>query len=101
MNYQNCTSCALCLNRKNVVRGDGDTNAQLVLIGEAPGSTEDKTGLPFTGRAGKLLDTILEEVGFIKKDLPFLAVGIENGEGFMQTWGQIFSGDETWEEIFA
>jgi DNA polymerase len=69
MNYQNCTSCALCLNRKNVVRGDGEINAQLILLGEAPGSTEDKTGLPFTGRAGKLLDTILSDVGFNKKDL--------------------------------
>lgn len=50
--------------RQNAVFGTGNINADLMVIGEAPGAEEDKTGEPFVGRAGQLLDKILEAVGF-------------------------------------
>ena len=60
---QTCTACDLALHRTNVVFGEGDLNSPLVLIGEGPGDTEDKTGRPFVGRAGQLLDKALEDSG--------------------------------------
>jgi DNA polymerase len=50
-------------SRTHVVVGDLTPGAQLLLVGEAPGADEDATGRPFVGRAGKLLDTLLAEVG--------------------------------------
>jgi uracil-DNA glycosylase len=55
-----CRKCGLCDTRNNVVFFDGNPNAKLMIIGEGPGQQEDETGLPFVGRAGKLLDKILE-----------------------------------------
>ena len=55
-----CKKCSLSKLRKNVVIGEGSIKADLMFIGEAPGETEDKTGLPFVGRAGKLLTKIIE-----------------------------------------
>ena len=57
-----CTSCNLSETRKNVVVGKGNESAQVVIIGEGPGKQEDITGLPFVGRAGKMLDTALSSV---------------------------------------
>ena len=57
-----CTSCNLSKTRKNVVVGKGNESAQVVVIGEGPGEQEDITGLPFVGRAGKMLDTALSSV---------------------------------------
>ena len=57
-----CTSCNLSETRKNVVVGKGNESAQVVIIGEGPGEQEDNTGLPFVGRAGKMLDTALSSV---------------------------------------
>ena len=57
-----CTSCNLSETRKNVVVGKGNESAQDVIIGEGPGEQEDITGLPFVGRAGKMLDTALSSV---------------------------------------
>ena len=57
-----CTSCNLSEARKNVVVGKGNESAQVVIIGEGPGEQEDITGLPFVGRAGKMLDTALSSV---------------------------------------
>ena len=57
-----CTSCNLSRTRKNVVVGKGNESAQVVIIGEGPGEQEDITGLPFVGRAGKMLDTALSSV---------------------------------------
>ena len=54
-----CEKCALYQTRTNVVFGRGSENASLLFIGEAPGENEDKTGLPFVGAAGKLLDRYL------------------------------------------
>lgn len=57
----NCNACELSATRTNCVFGSGDKNADLLFIGEAPGDNEDKTGTPFVGRAGKLLDEYLAE----------------------------------------
>jgi uracil-DNA glycosylase len=54
--------CALCAGRTKAVPGEGNPRAQLMLVGEGPGATEDATGRPFVGQAGKLLDGILEAI---------------------------------------
>ena len=59
---RNCQKCDLCKTRTNVVLARGNPEANLMIIGEGPGQNEDETGLPFVGRAGKLLDKILESV---------------------------------------
>ncbi len=48
---QNCKKCKLCTNRKNIVFGEGNKNANVMFIGEGPGADEDVQGLPFVGRA--------------------------------------------------
>lgn len=53
-----CTDCELCQSRENVVFSRGNPNAKLMVIGEAPGRNDDQEGVPFAGRAGKLLDKI-------------------------------------------
>lgn len=58
-----CTRCRLSEGRTQVVFGDGHASAEVVVVGEAPGAEEDRTGLPFVGRAGKLLDLLLLSVG--------------------------------------
>jgi uracil-DNA glycosylase len=68
-NIKNCTKCRLCRSAKNAVPGEGSINADLVFIGEAPGSREDATGRPFVGRAGKLLETLLAEIGYKREDV--------------------------------
>jgi len=68
-----CVKCPLHRYRKNPVPGEGPRNAKVMLIGEAPGATEDELGRPFVGAAGKLLSSILEEVG-----LPRSSVYITN-----------------------
>jgi len=55
-----CKGCALWETRKHVVFGDGNPEAEIMLIGEGPGANEDEQGLPFVGKAGKLLDDMLE-----------------------------------------
>ena len=62
-----CTRCDLWQGRTNVVFGDGNPNSPLVIIGEGPGETEDKTGRPFVGRSGQLLDEVLREAGMLRK----------------------------------
>jgi DNA polymerase len=56
-------------DREHAVFGVGDPNADLIIIGEAPGADEDKQGEPFVGRAGKLLDKILEAINFERDDV--------------------------------
>lgn len=58
-----CRNCSLCETRHNVVFGDGAQDAEILLIGEGPGQHEDEQGIPFVGRAGQLLDDMLEMVG--------------------------------------
>ncbi len=54
-----CTKCPLGQTRTNLVFGEGNEHADIMFVGEAPGETEDNTGRPFVGRAGKLLDKFL------------------------------------------
>lgn len=54
-----CKNCALWETRTNIVFGDGNENAEVLFIGEGPGENEDLSGIPFVGRAGKLLDDML------------------------------------------
>jgi uracil-DNA glycosylase family 4 len=64
-----CMKCGLGQTRKNFVFGVGNPNAGLVLIGEAPGADEDEQGEPFVGRAGQLLNKILEAIQFRREDV--------------------------------
>jgi uracil-DNA glycosylase family 4 len=66
---QACTKCPqLAAARQTVVFGSGNADADLMFVGEAPGANEDKQGLPFVGQAGRLLDTLLEEIGLQRTD---------------------------------
>ncbi len=58
---QHCQRCERSQTRHHVVPGEGPRNARVLLVAEAPGKNEDKTGRPFTGRAGRYLDKILQE----------------------------------------
>jgi uracil-DNA glycosylase len=64
-----CTACQLHETRTQVVFGAGNADADLMFIGEAPGADEDRLGLPFVGRAGKLLDQLLGEIGLERGDV--------------------------------
>jgi uracil-DNA glycosylase family 4 len=66
---RDCTRCPLHQTRTNPVFGAGNADADLMFVGEAPGQQEDVQGLPFVGRAGKLLDQLLEEVGLTRGDV--------------------------------
>ncbi len=66
----NCKNCSLYLTKKNYVPGEGNENAQLMFIGEAPGREEDEQGRPFVGNAGKLLTELIESIlGISRKDV--------------------------------
>ena len=58
-----CKKCKLCQNRNNVVFGTGNKQADLMFIGEGPGADEDKQGIPFVGRAGKLMNMAFVAIG--------------------------------------
>ncbi len=64
-----CTRCTLCKERTKVVNSVGNPNADLMIIGEAPGADEDAQGEPFVGRAGKLLTKIIEAIGMKREDI--------------------------------
>ncbi len=64
-----CQKCGLSETRNSFVFGVGNPNADLMLIGEAPGAEEDKQGIPFVGRAGKLLTDILKAINFEREDI--------------------------------
>ncbi len=64
-----CTSCKLSSTRTQVVFGVGNPQARLMLIGEGPGQEEDRTGKPFVGQAGQLLDQILGAVGIAREEV--------------------------------
>lgn len=67
---RDCTRCPqLAATRTSVVFGSGNADADLMFVGEAPGANEDKQGLPFVGQAGKLLDTLLAEIGLERGDV--------------------------------
>ncbi len=64
-----CTRCDLFISRTQVVPGAGDERARLLLVGEAPGRTEDIQGRPFVGRSGELLQSMFAEAGLERKDV--------------------------------
>ncbi len=64
-----CTACRLSEGRTQVVFGDGDPEADVVFVGEAPGQHEDEQGVPFVGRSGQLLDRLLGEIGLDRSDV--------------------------------
>ncbi len=64
-----CTRCKLHRARHKIVFGDGNPKAELVFVGEGPGADEDAQGLPFVGRAGKLLTQMIEAMGLQRKDV--------------------------------
>jgi len=68
-----CTLCDLSKTRTNIVFGEGNPKAKLMLIGEGPGEMEDKTGKPFVGRSGKLLTKIIENVLNLKREDLYIA----------------------------
>lgn len=66
---RNCRKCPLFMSRKNPVPGEGSVNTNVMFIGEAPGSTEDETGRPFVGAAGKLLTQLIESIGLKRSEV--------------------------------
>ena len=65
----NCKKCKLCTNRNNIVFGQGNKNADIMLIGEGPGADEDRLGQPFVGKAGKLMNSAFEGLGIKREEL--------------------------------
>ncbi len=66
---KDCKKCKLCHNRTNIVLGVGNRNADIMFIGEGPGADEDKEGIPFVGKAGKLMNQALLGLGIKRDDL--------------------------------
>ena len=64
-----CTRCALHKQRKNIVFGVGDASAELMFVGEAPGADEDEQGEPFVGRAGQLLNNMINAMGLRREQV--------------------------------
>ncbi|MCU1455978.1 MAG: uracil-DNA glycosylase, family 4 [Actinomycetia bacterium] len=64
-----CMRCPLAATRTQVVFGAGDPDADLMFVGEGPGADEDRTGVPFVGRAGQLLTTLIEGIGLTRADV--------------------------------
>lgn len=64
-----CKRCRLCQQRNTIVFGAGNAHAQLVFVGEGPGRDEDIQGLPFVGRAGKLLTQMIDAMGLKREDV--------------------------------
>jgi DNA polymerase len=64
-----CVKCPLSETRNKVVFGSGNSDADLMFVGEAPGAEEDKQGLPFVGRAGAFLTELLEGIGLKREDV--------------------------------
>lgn len=68
--YLNCQACPLArLGRTHIVFGEGNADAQLMIIGEGPGADEDRQGRPFVGRSGQLLNHVLEAVHIRRNDV--------------------------------
>ncbi len=69
---ESCQRCRLAKGRTQVVFSDGNPQARLMVVGEAPGANEDRTGLPFVGQAGKFLDLLLAAVDLSRKDSVYI-----------------------------
>jgi len=68
-----CTRCRLSEGRTKVVFSDGVEHARVMVVGEAPGASEDETGVPFVGAAGKYLNLLLSTVGLSREDTVYIA----------------------------
>ena len=66
---ENCRKCSLWKTRKKPVVGEGSTDTDILFVGEAPGYNEDIQGRPFVGKAGKILDELLESIGLKRNDV--------------------------------
>ncbi|MCL5269625.1 MAG: uracil-DNA glycosylase [bacterium] len=66
---ETCRACQLGAQRNKLVYGDGDPEAKIVFVGEAPGGDENETGIPFVGRAGQLLNKMLNAIGFKRQEV--------------------------------
>ena len=66
---QNCKRCGLCQQRHSIVLGEGNRQAEVMLIGEGPGADEDAQGRPFVGKAGQLLDKMFSAIDMRREDL--------------------------------
>lgn len=64
-----CRNCTLALGRTQAVPGEGNPQALIMFVGEAPGATEDETGRPFVGAAGKFLEEMLADIGLQRSDV--------------------------------
>lgn len=62
-----CTKCPLHKTKSNYVPGEGNISPEIIFIGEGPGETEDKFGRPFIGKAGQLLEKIIEKMGYSRE----------------------------------
>ncbi len=69
----NCTACNLHKTRNHAIWGEGNFNAEIMVIGEAPGADEDRIGRPFVGKSGQLLDKIFEACGFNREQHIFIS----------------------------
>jgi len=66
---QNCRRCGLCEQRHSIVLGEGNRQAEIMLVGEGPGADEDAQGRPFVGKAGQLLDKMFSAIDMRREDL--------------------------------
>jgi uracil-DNA glycosylase len=90
-----CVRCPeLAATRKTVVFGAGNANAELMFVGEAPGASEDEQGVPFVGRAGKLLEQLLGEIGLARSE-----VFIANVLKCLRYNAPVQLGDGSWERV--
>ncbi len=64
-----CRKCRLCKGRKTAVPGEGNSDADIILIGEGPGAREDETGRPFVGKAGQLLTRMLASINLTREEV--------------------------------
>lgn len=64
-----CKRCGLCTTRTNIVFGQGNPDAEILFLGEAPGEDEDRSGLAFVGKAGQLLTKMIEAMGFTREQV--------------------------------
>lgn len=64
-----CQRCGLCEKRTHIVFGEGSPDARVVFVGEGPGAEEDRTGRPFVGRAGELLDRMISSLGWRREEV--------------------------------
>ena len=96
--FQQASACQKCpqlaSTRTTVVFGSGNADADLMFVGEAPGANEDKQGLPFVGQAGRLLDTLLGEIGLTRGD-----VFVANALKCLRYNAPVQLGDGSWERI--